>query len=143
MNKIKLTKNKFAIVDEDDFKNLSAYKWYCHTSGSKTYARARINGELVYMHRLLLNCHEEIDHKNGNGLDNRKNNLRPCNRSENNINRINTKGYYFEKTTSKYRAMIWFNGKKIDLGRHEKEDEARSAYVEKAKELYGEFAPSF
>lgn len=131
--------------DEQDAPLLSKYNWYLHKVGNKVYARGYIRGDrksgLVYMHRILMNTAREVDHINGDGLDNRRGNLRPCTRSQNNINRPATKGYYFERKSGKFVAEIRYRNKKYTLGRHSTKERARAAYVNRATELYGYFAP--
>jgi len=53
VKKIKLTQNKSAFVDNEDFGWLSKYKWSVHKSGKRIYARGSVNGKVVYMHRLI------------------------------------------------------------------------------------------
>ncbi|MBP7284858.1 MAG: hypothetical protein KBA66_24950 [Leptospiraceae bacterium] len=88
MKKIKLSRGKSAIIDDDDFERVSQFKWYINENAEKTklYAmRSRlkseedtVTGTKVYMHRFILRIVEKsavIQHKNGNTLDNRKENL--------------------------------------------------------------------
>ncbi len=95
MTKISLSQNKFTIIDKKDFKFLNKYKW----SFSHGYAQRTILGKKVYMHRIILKAKKGfmIDHINRNTLDNRKQNLRFCDKSTNGMNRgknkNNTSGY--------------------------------------------------
>lgn len=88
MKKIPLSRGKHAIVDNDDFEKLSKYNWYLNENAERTkvYAmRTRLKtddkslkGTKVYMHRYIMNVklpNISIKHKNGNTLDNRKENL--------------------------------------------------------------------
>jgi len=81
MKSIKLTQNKIAIVDDDDYLQLSSHSWFFvqNRSGPTGYARRgqKLNGRTVSMHRLIMKLPEGmvVHHKNGNGLDNRKENL--------------------------------------------------------------------
>ena len=91
---------------------------------------------------------ELVDHINGNGLDNRRANLRVCTHQQNIFNQQKRK----DKCSSKYKGVCWskrnkswlaqirFNYKLIYLGYYKNEDDAGLAYNEKAKELFGEFA---
>ena len=83
--------NKSAIIDDEDYDMVSKIKWF-DVGG---YARSR---DGVAMHRLIMSppSNMEIDHKNHNRLDNRKNNLKICTRQENARN-ITRKGYYYDK----------------------------------------------
>lgn len=88
----------------------------------------------------------ECDHKNGNGLDNRRNNLRLATPSQNRINsnkKIGISGYRgvrWDKHRKRWRADIQFEGRKISLGRSLLKEECAKLYDKKAKELYGKFA---
>lgn len=91
MAEIKLTNsNSVAVIDDADKGIVDKFKWRA-VKGRKTYyAASYINGKLVLMHRMILGIkgrHNHVDHKNGNGLDNRRENIRPCTYSQNNINR--------------------------------------------------------
>jgi hypothetical protein len=80
-------------------------------------------------------CVEEIDHINGIRDDNRICNLRSVTRNQNLWNRLNTKGYYWNKRHKKFQAKITINMKNISLGYFDNEEEARNAYL-KGKEKY-------
>lgn len=154
--KIPLTKGKFAIVDPEDYKRLAKYKWHLSISPTSSYAarwQRRQPGGLrkkIWMHREVIDIpkHMLCDHKNGNGLDNRRTNLRPATVSQNLCNRRKTKS----KTRSKYKGLEWdkiqrkwkvriqHNGKRIYLGSFSKEIDAARAYDKKAKVLFGQFA---
>lgn len=118
-------------VEDIDLLQLKTYSYYvtahnyCH------------NNILGYAHRLIMNAPKDlqVDHINGNRLDNRKNNLRLATSQMNNHNNTVAKGYSFEKTRNKWSASIKLNRKKIHLGRYDTEAEARQAYL-KAKKIY-------
>lgn len=153
MPKINL-KEHIAFVDEEDAHLFDKWHWYPHHVGTNIYVRGYIRGRReethTYLHRVLLGAvaGQEVDHINGNGLDNRKANLRFCTRSQNNANRQTTqsrsspyKGVHFEKQTGKWRAEIHKDGKKYRLGRFERIEDAAEAYKNKSIELYKEFSP--
>lgn len=75
MKEIELSNGNIALVDDEDFEKLNRHSWSPIGWG---YARAGINGKTVYMHRFIMDAKsgQVIDHINGNGLDNRKSNLR-------------------------------------------------------------------
>ncbi|HMV40895.1 MAG TPA: hypothetical protein PK079_16500 [Leptospiraceae bacterium] len=88
MKKIKLSRGKSALIDDDDFERVSQYNWYINENAEKTKLYAMrsklkseegiVKGTKVYMHRFILGIVEKsavIQHKNGNTLDNRKANL--------------------------------------------------------------------
>ncbi len=153
VKKIPLTQGKFAIVDAVDFEYLSQWKWHAAKSrpthrGSAWYARRTgTRKENLYMHNdVVLNAgweSGEYDHKDGDGLNNQRNNLRPCTHSQNNANRAKWGG-----TTSAYKGVSrcvsrnsWEArlGRKF-LGRFEYEVDAALAYDQAAKLAFKEFA---
>jgi len=91
--------------------------------------------------RLIMNCPDEmmVDHKNHNKLDNRKENLRICTRSQNMQNRRFT-GVSFHKKQKTYNARLFFNGKSVNLGCFKTFEEARAVRKEAEKKYFGEFA---
>lgn len=145
---------RFALVDASDLETLSGYVWYVHKGARTCYARGYLRGAgksrgLIYMHRLLMSAErgQEIDHVNGDGMDNRRSNLRFCTRRENNANRHAVqsksspyKGVHFEAWSGKWRAEIMSHGRRYKLGRFTDVKEAKRAYNAKARELFGEFA---
>jgi len=160
--RILLTQGKFAIVDQPDYERLAKYTWHAARHGRSCYAQrgtgsaksGRRNKNLVMMHREILKVGEDefVDHKNHNGLDNRRANLRIVEWQENCWNRRkrNTrcssqyKGVMWNKRWRKWEVRIGFNGKNIFIGYFDDEKEAAMAYDAKAKELFGEFAaPNF
>ena len=149
---IPLTQGQFAIVDDKNFEWLNQWKWYALKSRYTFYAVRNVGKHpkqtLVLMHRQIMNAHkeQEIDHHNGNGLDNHRINLRFCASGQNNQNQRKTRG------TSKYKGVSWHKNikqwrvsiqddyKTINLGYFDNEEDAARAYDQKAKELFGEFA---
>jgi hypothetical protein len=103
------------------------------------------------MHRVIMNAPADrfVDHKHGEGLDNRKENLRivTCAQNQYNRRKMTTrqtsskyKGVYFRKNYKKYCAQIRYKGKRMHLGYFDNETDAAKAYDEAAKKLFGEFA---
>ncbi len=147
---IPLSKGANAIVDIDETKSINSHKWWLRaTSKHLRYAARKENGKTIYMHREILNTPAGMhtDHINGDGLDNRKSNLRICTPTQNQHNSVKWanksskfKGVSFNKQTKKWEAYIRFNCKLIHLGRHKSEFVAAKAYDRKAVELFGEFA---
>lgn len=147
MKHIPLTQGKFALVDDEDYDALvSMGSWYFNAQG---YAAREDDRLGVRMHRLLLGASpsQEVDHVNGNKLDNRKSNLRFCSHAENGRNRgpnLNSrsgiKGVTWCKSTGSWSAEISKLGKKARLGRFSCPLEAADAYDQAALGLFGEFA---
>jgi len=148
---IPLTQGKFAIVDAEDYDRLAKYKWHCRRSKNKFYAyrTERKTRKTIGMHREILGAPPGllVDHIDGNGLNNRKSNLRLCTYSQNTYNRrpnrnsiSKYKGVTYHKRNKKWEAKIILNGKFIYLGGFDDEIEAALAYDRKAAELFGEFA---
>ena len=110
----------------------------------KHYKRQWIEGKCYHAHRLIW---EEangkipegmhIDHINGDIHDNSLDNLRCVSNGDNQHNRQSTKGFYFDKKHSKWHSRIIYDGKKIDLGRHDTIIDARASYLRKHRELLG------
>lgn len=147
---ISLANGGFAEIDESDLALVSAHRWTfsVHRCGIR-YARTKIDGKVVLMHRLILGCDEslEVDHRDGNGLNNRRTNLRPCTHQQNIANRRKLapatsafKGVFWETRRGAWCANIRVQGRKKHLGYFEEETEAARAYDVAAKQGFGEFA---
>lgn len=151
MKLIELTQNLFAKVDDEDFEYLNQWKWYAKKDGHKIYAARNLyenkKCKIILMHCVLLN-NKGIDHIDGDGLNNQKNNIRLATKTQNraNTNKIRKhtssiyKGVYRKKTNKKWQAEICANKIKIYLGSFDNELEAAKAYNNKAVELFGSFA---
>lgn len=150
MKEIQLTQGKVAIVDDEDYDWLSQWKWHYQNTG---YAgRWSFEGgvrKLVFMHRAIINTPDGMisDHKNRNGLDNRRSNLRICTSSQNGMNKrasnnsiSGIKGVYWDKDRNQWRVTIMKDYKRCYIGRYDKIEDASAAYKDAAKKLFGEFA---
>ena len=154
MKEIKLTQNKIALIDDSDFESLNRFKW-CALKSRLTYYAVRgirlTNGKwtTILMHREILDVPKglDTDHKDHNGLNNQKSNLRICTRQENMMN-----GNSHKNSSSRFKGVSWFKrgkkwsveleykGRSKHLGLFHSESEAALAYNKKAIEMFGEFA---
>jgi uncharacterized protein (UPF0210 family) len=148
--RIKLTKEKFAIVDPEDYQKLAGYNWQLFESKSENFYAVRNDGKkIVRMHRVIMNAPAGsiIDHRDRDGLNNTKQNLRFATPSQNCCNCRRPKncsskyrGVSFHIKIRKWRAEIRYNGIRRHLGYFENEDDAAKAYDQAAKIYHGEFA---
>ena len=159
MKKIPLTQGYFALVDDEDYKWLSGYKWHVSKVPNTYYAYTYTNNDQgerkrMSMHRLILGLKErsqkQCDHIDGNGLNNQKQNLRICSHQQNTYNSKPRPG------TSKYKGVCWnlraqkwqvglslrSNGirNRIALGHYVDEEQAAKAYDLAAIYYFGDFA---
>jgi hypothetical protein len=154
MKEIILKNGMKALVDDEDYERLSKYKWSAwRRKGQELWyaLRSNQNGESRYsrkMEHIILGdipIGMIVDHKNGDGLDNRKDNLRFATYSQNSANtkkhkngKLKYKGIF--KFRNKYGAKITKNGERIIAGYYSNQFYAALAYDKKARELFGEFA---
>ena len=153
MKQIPLTQDKYALVDDEDFEYLNQWKWFAHKDKNTWYAQRNqtidINKRIViHMHRVILQ-EEKIDHKDGNGLNNQRYNLRKASDLQNSRNKgiyknniSGYKGVSFRKQSTKnpYQARIRVNKQEINLGSFSTAIEAALVYDQAAKQYFGEFA---
>jgi hypothetical protein len=134
------------LIDYKDYYKISKTNWYW----SERYVRGVVNKKRVYLHRFILNIHNnnykdgECDHINGNTRDNRKINLRICTHSQNSINRkirvdSKTKIQGVYKIPSGYRLSLSSNGIRKHKGVYKTLKEAKHAREKFGKNLQGEF----
>lgn len=142
---VELSADLKARVDREDFARVSAFKW---STASKRYARRSVNGRHVYLHRFIVSAPKglDVDHINGDTLDNRRSNLRVCTRRQNLQNMqcksksSPYKGVSLDKRINRWRALIRVNGRRMYLGSFATDVEAGRAYKRAAKLHFGEFA---
>jgi len=136
MKEIKLTKGYVALVDDDDFKYLSQYNWIATVGRHTVYAIKSKSRE--WMHRVIMNTpkSKEVDHIDGNGLNNSRSNLRNCSHKENSWNRKSQKGsiskyvgvsYDKFRKLKRWRASLYHEGKFMSIGVFKTEREAALA----------------
>lgn len=154
MRKITLTQGREAIVDDEDFEYLNQWRWYAVRKKNHFYAARNEGGiwpkiHIIKMHRAILNPPDNmhVDHINGDGLDNRRENIRACRPRQNNMNRRmginNTSGYKgvsWNKSDKKWQAMIGVNMTVKYLGKFMNKEEAAAAYNNAAIKEFGDFA---
>jgi hypothetical protein len=148
MRKITCTDGSIALVDDDDYNKIKAYRWI-RAEWTNGYVICYIKRKIVYLHRLVMNAgpKQGVDHRSRNKLDNQKGNLRFATRSQNACNsklRCDStsgyKGVSFMKSSSKWLAYACINNKQVNIGLFKTPKEAAIEYDKKALELYGEFA---
>ena len=159
---IKLTQGKVALVDDEDFEELSKHKWYANKISNIFYAMRNSKkndkcgrGKIILMHREIINTPQDkfTDHINGSGLDNRKNNLRICTNQQNIFNskirknnKCGYKGVRYKKNDNKtirkkpYESCIQTEGRLKFLGYYKTKEEAARVYNQAALKYHGEFA---
>ena len=148
MKVIELTQYKFALVDDADYDALAAVKWCAHTEQRTTYAMRSSEGRTVLMHRVITAAPPgvQVDHINGDGLDNRRENLRLCSNAENAQNQrvkphsSKYKGVTWYARSGKWQAQIQIDGRNKHLDYFTDEIAAGRAYNEAALKAWGEFA---
>lgn len=147
-HRIPISRGLVALVDEEDYERLTAMgKWYAHPSGNTVYARRDRDG---MMHTVITGW-PMVDHKDGNGLNNQRANLRPTDHASNlansRIRKDNTsgfKGVHLHVPPPRWVAAIRSGKKRRALGRFKSREEAAAAYDIAAREEFGEFAnPNF
>jgi len=143
-----LSRSLVATVDEGDYELVSSFSWHGIPAAQRIenwYART---GEGIYMHRLIMSAAsgEEVDHRDHNGLNNTRGNLRLCTRQQNCANSnfpLAASGYigvYWERDRRKWVAQVTVDYKTIRVGRYSDPIEAARARDSRVREMYGEFA---
>lgn len=161
MKTIPLTKGKFAVVDDSDFKRVSSIKWRAQKARGKFYAvhdckswmpwtgKHRPCRWVLLMHRFIVNAPpgKQVDHEDNDGLNNARSNLRICTNAENNRAKKTKslgvssryRGVSFCKARNKWVANIRVNDIQKHLGRFISEKDAAAAYDKASKQFYGQY----
>ena len=143
---VALTRGFVALVDPADAPKLAAWDW---AASNRLYARRNRDNAYLYMHRAITDAPagRQVDHINGNGLDNRKANLRLCTAAENCANArpmtgkaSRFKGVDWHSQAGKWRAKIKSDRRTRHIGLFRSEAEAATAYDQEARALFGQFA---
>lgn len=150
MKQIKLTQNKYALIDDEDFSYINQFNWYYNKGYAYRWNRLDSNKRIrISMHREIIDVPDnyKTDHINGITLDNRKVNLRICTIGENNKNaslrKDNKSGYKGVCWIPKYQkfvAQIRVNKKLIRLGLFDDKIEAAKVYNNAALKYFKNFA---
>ena len=153
MKEIELSRGFVTTVDNEDYADLIRWKWYAWTPREGlTYAIRSVKkangkqGNPVRMHRYLVDAPDgmQVDHKNGNCLDNRRSNLRICTSTQNQRNQHKIYGAVPYKGVRKngngYEARLRYNKKLIGLGTYKDPENAAIAYDKAAVKYFGEYA---
>jgi hypothetical protein len=153
---IELDKGSIALVDDSDYEWLNQWKWHAQKDRNTHYAARGQRHYLgkakktIFMHELLLDCPKGMlrDHKDNNGLNNQRKNLRVVTPSQNACNSTirrwgktsRFKGVYFHKNSSRWMARLGYQGKIYFIGNFYDEIQAALAYDKKAQEIFGDYA---
>ncbi len=142
--------NTFTMVDDEDFEWLSKWKWHLSRPNGYVVRKQKKNGKecAIFMHKEILKPPHGMlgDHRFGDKLDNRRENLRICTHSTNSMNRKQrctnklAKGVSWHRLDNLFQARVKVNGKRISLGYFHTEAEASAAYNAGAIQYHGEFA---
>ena len=144
---IENNRDKIMLCDIEDWENLKD----CYWTEQLGYAVAIKDYEWLRFHRVVMKIDDskvQVDHINGNRLDNRKINLRLCTNQENSMNKYENsnnssgyKGVYFDKERNKWRGAIQYNRKSIKSPkRYNTPEEAYQWYIEKSNELFRDYS---
>lgn len=139
---ITLTRSYVAIVDAADVPLVQGRSWFRFGVPTKAYAATRVDGKIMSLHRFLMNAppDKHVDHKNGDGLDNRRDNLRLATPKENGANVRKAVGRSGYVGVQQHRGGKYFATIQLNIGTFDTAEEAARAYDAKAIEIFGDFA---
>jgi AP2 domain len=156
VKQIPLSRGMVALVDDADYERvIDAGPWtakpHCRTIYAQRHFRLADGRRTVRKLHTFLTGWPLVDHRNGNGLDNQRSNLRPATPAQSVANRrvsknstSGFKGIALDKRRNRWQARIRFSGGSRGLGYHDTAEAAARAYDAAARELFGEFArPNF
>jgi hypothetical protein len=145
---IPLTQGKTAIIDAADADLVASYKWRAVRNKKQWYACTSVRRKIVYMHRLILGTPKGAltDHKNGDGLDNRRVNLRSATHGDNARNRRGDssqsgyRGVSWNAPCGKWEVSLSVDDKTLHFGLFSDAKEAALVRDEAARRFHGKFA---
>src|ERR1700752_5302510 len=153
MKEIQLTQGKVALIDDEDFELVSQFKWHAdRKTGGRWYAKRQVGRENIFMHRFILGLPvghvPQTDHRDNDGLNNQRYNLRVSTSSQNGANSFPRGARPFKGVCLRvrpgrkpcYQAGITVNSQFIYLGSYQTAEEAAQVYDFAALEHFGEFA---
>jgi hypothetical protein len=155
MKEIQLTQGQVALVDDEDFERVSQYKWRAQKANRvkrlKFYVVSGQSPSLILLHRLIVGAPKSavVDHISGDGLDNRRGNLRLATHAQNMRNSATVllthnssgfRGVSWCKNQNRWRTRLAVDGNLMHVGYFTDKLEAAKAYNEAAKKYHGEFA---
>lgn len=136
------------MIDVGDLVLVKSYSWYAHSCKSRWYAATKSKGQTLFMHRALMKApsSKEVDHKDGDGLNCRRSNMRIATSAQNKHNtgsrpknKTGFKGVR-QSLSGRWTATINSDGQRTYLGIFQDARAAACAYDAEARELHGEFA---
>jgi len=144
---VRLTRGKSTLIDKKDLQLITGHNWRTQSCGGRWYAAGSVGKEVVLLHRFITNAPSdmEVDHIDGNGLNNTRANIRICTHAQNMANRKLSKnsrtGFNGVSVFGKrYRAFIEVRGEKIYLGSFGNKIFAAKAYNRAAYKYFGQYA---
>lgn len=148
---VSLTRGYEAVIDATDVPLVAAWHWCAQVNRRAVYAQRKGENRSVLMHAVILQPRDGLltDHIDGDGLNNRRSNLRYATASQNSYNRQflmpnkhGLMGVSWDCQRGKWYSQIRFNGKTRSLGRYNTPEEANAAYLSARATLHGEFVRS-
>jgi len=147
MKEIPMGNGLLALVDDEDWDRVKMHRWFLYKGRRTYYAGTKIAGHNTYLHRFILHLGVDtlLDHKDGNGLNCCRLNMRECTPSQNAANGVGRKGKKYrgvgvDKRRGSFYAQVTKNYKNYYLGSFLTEEDAARAYDQSARAFHGEFA---
>ena len=145
MARFVLPSGHVVLIDDADLPIMISSKWYADRRTNTVYVSSERNGRKVYLHNFITG-NKRSDHKDGNGLNNQRANLRSCTQAQNSLNSAKKRPYkrfksvYFDNRRGLWYSQIYADGKSFFGGYHRTAEDAARAYDRLAITLHKEFA---